>query len=99
MNKGLGAQAFTHGSDIYFNEGKYDPDSNSGKRLLAHESTHTVQQGGSALHAKKQNGDAGQHVKQTYPIFKPPGITSIFLSPIISLTPVLKALRLLAALR
>jgi len=45
MNKDLNAQAFTHGSDIYFNEGKYDTNSDSGKHLLAHELTHTVQQG------------------------------------------------------
>ena len=44
MSEDLGAQAFTHGQDIYFNEGKYDPQSNSGKHLLAHELTHTVQQ-------------------------------------------------------
>ena len=47
MNKQLGAQAFTHGNDIYFNEGKYDTNSSSGKHLLAHELTHTVQQGAS----------------------------------------------------
>ncbi len=46
MNKELGAQAFTHGNDIYFNQGKYDTGSSSGKHLLAHELTHTVQQGG-----------------------------------------------------
>ena len=45
MNKQIGAQAFAHGSDIYFNEGKYAPDTNSGKHLLAHELTHTIQQG------------------------------------------------------
>ena len=45
MNKEVGAQAFTHGSDIYFNEGKYNPDSTGGKHLLAHELTHTIQQG------------------------------------------------------
>ncbi|MEP4093022.1 DUF4157 domain-containing protein [Reichenbachiella sp.] len=45
MNKELGAQAFTHGNNVYFNQGKYDPGSNSGKKLLAHELTHTVQQG------------------------------------------------------
>ncbi len=44
MNNDLHAQAFTHGNDIYFNEGKYDPDSESGKHLLAHELTHVVQQ-------------------------------------------------------
>jgi len=56
MNKDLGAHAFTHGSDIYFNAGKYDPSSSSGKHLLAHELTHTVQQGG-AVRTKKQSGD------------------------------------------
>ncbi|SDL82617.1 eCIS core domain-containing protein [Kriegella aquimaris] len=44
MSQNLGAQAFTHGNDIYFNEGKYNPQSSSGKHLLAHELTHTVQQ-------------------------------------------------------
>jgi len=44
MNQELGAQAFTHGNDIYFNEGKYDTNSNSGNHLLAHELTHTIQQ-------------------------------------------------------
>jgi peptidoglycan hydrolase-like protein with peptidoglycan-binding domain len=46
MNQELGAQAFTHGQDLYFNTGKYDPDSHSGKQLLAHELTHVVQQTG-----------------------------------------------------
>ncbi|MCB9301682.1 MAG: DUF4157 domain-containing protein [Lewinellaceae bacterium] len=46
MSQDLGAQAFTHGSDIYFNEGKYDPGSSAGQHLLAHELTHTMQQGG-----------------------------------------------------
>lgn len=46
LNRELGAQAFTHGNDIYFNRGKYNPHSYSGKRLMAHELTHVVQQGG-----------------------------------------------------
>lgn len=44
MNQGLSARAFTHGSDIYFNRGEYNPASTEGKRLLAHELTHVVQQ-------------------------------------------------------
>ncbi|HXS56359.1 MAG TPA: DUF4157 domain-containing protein, partial [Hanamia sp.] len=44
MNRHLNAQAFTHGSDVYFNAGKYDTGSNAGKHLLAHELTHVVQQ-------------------------------------------------------
>ena len=44
MCEELGAQAFTNENDIYFNAGKYNPDTATGKYLLAHELTHTVQQ-------------------------------------------------------
>lgn len=44
MNDQLHAHAFTHGKDIYFNRGKFDPNSSSGKHLLAHELTHVIQQ-------------------------------------------------------
>lgn len=47
MSEELGAQAFTHGNDVYFNKGKYNPESKEGKHLLAHELTHTIQQTGS----------------------------------------------------
>lgn len=53
MNKQLGAQAFTSGNDIYFNEGKYKPDSKEGQTLLAHELTHTIQQGASSKNVQK----------------------------------------------
>ena len=43
MNRELGAQAFTHGSDIYFGSGK----SPAKDELTAHELTHVVQQNGS----------------------------------------------------
>ena len=46
MSQELGAQAFTHGNDVYFNSGKYDPGGQEGQHLLAHELTHVVQQGG-----------------------------------------------------
>ena len=44
MSNDLNAQAFTVGSDIYFNSGKYAPGASDGKHLLAHELTHVVQQ-------------------------------------------------------
>ena len=47
MNRQLGARAFTHGNDIYFNSGEYLPESQGGKQLLAHELTHVIQQNGS----------------------------------------------------
>ncbi|GJM34486.1 MAG: hypothetical protein DHS20C18_34870 [Saprospiraceae bacterium] len=40
----LKAHAFTHGYDIYFNEGKFNANNASGLFLLAHELTHVVQQ-------------------------------------------------------
>jgi hypothetical protein len=47
MNRQIHAQAFTHGNNIYFNRGKYAPETMEGRRLLAHELTHTIQQGAS----------------------------------------------------
>jgi hypothetical protein len=38
------AQAYTAGSEVVFQSGKYEPESDSGKRMLAHELTHVVQQ-------------------------------------------------------
>lgn len=49
MNQKLGAQAFTNGIDIYFNQGKYNPATKNGNKLLAHELTHVVQQNGSEI--------------------------------------------------
>jgi hypothetical protein len=45
---GVAARAYTVGSDIAFKQGEYQPGSDSGKELLAHELTHVVQQGGAA---------------------------------------------------
>ena len=53
MNQSIQAQAFTQGQDIYFNSGKYSPDSNEGKSLLAHELTHVLQQRGDDIAAKE----------------------------------------------
>ncbi|HET7767201.1 MAG TPA: DUF4157 domain-containing protein [Chloroflexota bacterium] len=46
LNRSLGARAFTTGTDIFFAEGEYAPGNDDGDRLLAHELTHVVQQGG-----------------------------------------------------
>lgn len=54
MNRKLSARAFTVGRDIYFNEGEYQPDSHKGRHLLAHELTHTIQQGGSTRAVQRQ---------------------------------------------
>ncbi len=45
----MNARAFTLGNDIVFGAGQYAPETSDGKRLLAHELTHVVQQKG--MHA------------------------------------------------
>ena len=44
----VGAQAYTVGSDVAFADGRYAPDTDAGRRLLAHELTHVRQQAGAA---------------------------------------------------
>jgi hypothetical protein len=46
LAQSVGARAFTTGSDVVFGAGEYAPETMSGRRLLAHELTHVVQQGG-----------------------------------------------------
>lgn len=47
LNQSLGAQAFANQNHIFFNEGKYNPGTTAGDHLIAHEASHTVQQGAS----------------------------------------------------
>ncbi|MGH9606625.1 MAG: DUF4157 domain-containing protein [Terracidiphilus sp.] len=44
--RAVDAQAYTVGQDIFFAAGKFRPHSSEGRRLLAHELSHTVQQSG-----------------------------------------------------
>ena len=55
LNRDVQAQAFTHGQDIYFGAGKYNPSSDSGKQLLAHELTHVIQQTGADTRVQRQD--------------------------------------------
>ena len=50
MNRQLGAQAFAHGSDVYFGAGK-SPGNNE---LMAHELTHVVQQTGAQRNLQRK---------------------------------------------
>lgn len=46
MNRDIGAQAFAHRQNIYLGGGQTNVESSSGKKLLAHELTHVIQQMG-----------------------------------------------------
>ncbi|MCJ7615619.1 MAG: DUF4157 domain-containing protein [Desulfobacterales bacterium] len=45
LAESVNAQAFTVGKDVVFSAGHYAPEKTEGKKLLAHELTHVVQQG------------------------------------------------------
>lgn len=53
----INARAFTMGNNIYLNQGEYVFSSDSGKRLLAHELTHTIQQRGSTDYIQRDPKD------------------------------------------
>lgn len=44
--RAVDALAYTVGRNVVFSEGRYEPGSGEGRRLLAHELTHVIQQGG-----------------------------------------------------
>ena len=46
LNRQLSADAFAVGNNIFFGKNKFQPGSHEGRELIAHELTHTLQQGG-----------------------------------------------------
>jgi hypothetical protein len=61
--RSVSAQAYTVGSDIVFASGRYDPTSDAGKHMLAHELTHVVQQRSGPV----DGTDAGDGVRVSDP--------------------------------
>ncbi|TNE57316.1 MAG: DUF4157 domain-containing protein [Bacteroidetes bacterium] len=45
LSNQLSARAFTYQNNIFFSRDQYKPETSEGKQLLAHELTHTIQQG------------------------------------------------------
>ncbi len=64
--KAVNALAYTVGQDVVFGEGRYSPNILSGKRLLAHELTHVVQQaqGATGVSPVPRNESTDEHEAQ-----------------------------------
>ncbi|HXU72263.1 MAG TPA: DUF4157 domain-containing protein, partial [Polyangia bacterium] len=60
----LGARAFTQGQDVFFGDGKYDPSSPDGRRLIAHELTHVAQQAGAPATSAPTVSPSGSAVER-----------------------------------
>jgi hypothetical protein len=56
LNRSMQANAFTYRNDIAFAGGKYSPDTQQGKKLLAHELTHNLQQTGGVQRSHDAHG-------------------------------------------
>lgn len=55
--RAVGARAYTVGRHIVFGDGEFAPHQPRGRHLLAHELTHTLQQGGGGLRLQRKDGD------------------------------------------
>ncbi|MCB1889109.1 MAG: DUF4157 domain-containing protein [Rhodocyclaceae bacterium] len=55
LNRRLGARAFTVGHDVFFGAGEYRPGTPGGRRLMAHEFTHVLQQRGEGERVRRWN--------------------------------------------
>jgi hypothetical protein len=60
----LDAMAFTIGQDVVFGDGNYSPETSEGRRLLAHELTHVIQQGGDKIQSKSVTKHTGKSILQ-----------------------------------
>ncbi len=69
--KSLNARAYTTGNNIVFAAGEFDPSSERGKKLLAHELTHVVQQNDGLKRKESLNGTNVQR-QTTGPGVPPP---------------------------
>jgi hypothetical protein len=54
----IGARAFAYKNHVYFNRGQYQPDTDSGRFLIAHELTHVIQQGYAMQKGGNENAPA-----------------------------------------
>ena len=61
--KAVNAQAYTVGNNVVFQQGKYQPDTDQGRHMLAHELTHVVQQRSGPV----EGTDAGHGVRISDP--------------------------------
>lgn len=65
--RAVGARAYTVGHQVVFDAGRYSPQTNEGRALLAHELTHVLQQTGGDSAALRRQPDGGEEEKADAP--------------------------------
>jgi hypothetical protein len=69
--RALQARAYTLGDHVVFDSGKYAPDTTAGRRLLAHELTHVVQQRQTGTAQIQRDVEGGVKIKGDFKMFTP----------------------------
>ena len=64
LARSINARAFTVGQGIVFGAGAYQPNAPEGRRLIAHELVHTLQQAGSVSEFRKAPGAAPRRIQR-----------------------------------
>jgi Domain of unknown function (DUF4157)/Heterokaryon incompatibility protein Het-C len=77
----ISARAYTSGNHIVFGDGQYQPNTEGGRHLLAHELTHTVQQGNSSSPNIARFTDTIHHVVEDY-AFDNAGLSEVAIAEI-----------------
>jgi Domain of unknown function (DUF4157) len=72
LSNHLSARAFTYRNHVFFARGQYQPGTQTGRHLLAHELTHTIQQGATVQRAAATAGDQPARVQAPAPQTVPP---------------------------
>lgn len=72
----MSAEAFTVGRDIVFGQGRFNPRTLDGKKLLAHELAHVVQQSGGRGFLCKKDSPPAKDKQVSRTVVIPPGTTS-----------------------
>jgi len=62
--RSVSARAFTTGTDIYFADGEFKPESPEGKELIAHEAAHVVQQRGAPTSGPMRVSQPGEPLER-----------------------------------
>jgi hypothetical protein len=66
LSSQVSAQAFTVGKQVFFGRNRFRPESNEGRELIAHELTHTIQQGA----AIQRSADSSAVAQRSEPLIQ-----------------------------
>lgn len=77
LNRQLNARAFTVRNHVFFSEGSFQPESDEGRELLAHELTHTIQQGAAVQIPTVQRSEDVSVSERSQPMVQRLGLSDI----------------------